>query len=90
MSDTKSEGEKMTAYEILRLAGRCANGAERDGGRIYHAVPRMRSTAMCGATFGSRSAGWSSQVGREVTCGRCVKKVAALSPVTDTKGREEQ
>lgn len=60
-----------------RLAGRCANGAEADGGRIYHAVVRGSWSALCGAKPGRRSAGWSSYPGETVTCSRCAKRLEA-------------
>ena len=71
-------------YQISALAGRCANGAERDKGFRFHArmlnenqIPDYR--AICGYQPGRRSAGWSDwrPVGREVTCPRCAKRVAA-------------
>jgi len=69
---------KQVASEIrpLTLAGRCRNGAERDSGRIYHAVPGSHWKAVCGATYGRTSVGWSPHVGREVTCPKCLKRMA--------------
>src|SRR5262245_60320629 len=45
---------------IARLTGRCANGAERDGGRVSHVVMSTRlsptwEAALCGATPGRKS-----------------------------------
>ncbi len=62
-------------YRILSLAGRCSNGFERDHGRIQHAVPPASNRALCGATYGRTSAGWSSTEGERVTCGRCITKI---------------
>lgn len=56
------------------LAGRCANGAERDGGTLYHAVRGWR--ALCGAEPGRTSAGWSSHLGTTATRPRCLRKLA--------------
>ena len=65
----------MNEYLPLRLAGRCLNGAERDGGRRYHAVERLdnghANKAVCGATYGRTSAGWSAHPGETVSCPRC-------------------
>jgi hypothetical protein len=66
------------AYEVLRKIGRCANGAERDKGHIYHAVRKGGWTALCGAEPGRTSAGWShwNDPEQAVTCPRCKKKIA--------------
>lgn len=61
------------AIAARRLAGRCANGAERDGGRIWHGVSGSSWVAVCGVQPGRRSAGWSSRVGEAITCPRCRK-----------------
>lgn len=65
-------------YRTLTLAGRCANGAERDHGTRWHAVPIGLYKALCGVEPGRRSVGWSSHrvEGQDVTCPRCVKKLA--------------
>ena len=63
-----------------RLLGRCANGSERDRGRVAHAVGR-RWAALCGVTPGKRSAGWSDTAAPLVTCPRCARRWAALAPV---------
>lgn len=62
-----------------RKIGRCANGAERDGGHVYHAVLKSGWTAVCGAEPGRKSAGWSheAQPLEMVSCQRCLKKLAA-------------
>lgn len=59
---------------IAMLAGRCANGAERDHGTKWHAVPSLSNQAVCGAEPGRRSVGWGSwHASRAVTCPRCLK-----------------
>jgi hypothetical protein len=63
---------------ILRLTGRCANGGERDGGLHFHAVIGDDWEALCGASPGRRSAGWSSYPGTEVTCPRCLSKIRRI------------
>lgn len=69
-------------YRILSLAGRCANGAERDHGRIYHAVKIGEYTAFCGAKPGRRSAGWSSWRPVDVvTCPRCLAKIEKMENI---------
>ena len=59
----------------LRLAGRCAQGNESGRGVKYHAVPARSDTALCGATYGQRSAGWLQHPGPQVTCARCLSKL---------------
>ncbi|WP_369913924.1 hypothetical protein AB8810_12920 [Xanthomonas sp. NCPPB 3005] len=68
-----------------KLAGRCANGMERGQGARIHAIPasQIRSeyneahgSAMCGATPGRRSVGWTLRAGEAVTCPRCMKALA--------------
>ena len=65
------------------LTGRCANGAERDGGTLYHAVRSWR--ALCGAEPGRTSAGWSSHLGTVATCPRCLAKLARMERKADGK-----
>lgn len=63
-------------HDVCYLLGRCADGAERDGGRLRHAVRGYR--ALCRATHGRQSAGWSAhQANAYVTCPRCLKKLSA-------------
>lgn len=64
-------------YEVLQLAGRCANGFQLDGGTRWHAVRKDEYRAVCGATYGRRSVGWSSYIKlhQPVTCPRCLKKL---------------
>lgn len=65
------------------LAGRCANGHERDQGSRVHAVPHSEELerngyvidrALCGAKPGPRSAGWSYTGQRTVTCPKCIAR----------------
>ena len=63
----------------MRLSGRCANGAERDSGALWHAIHNGHWAAMCGAKPGRRSAGWSSHIGTEITCRKCLRKLTANS-----------
>ena len=50
-------------------------------GTVYHALPLGQYTAVCGKTYGRRSAGWSDYYGKTVTCPKCIKKMAkALVP----------
>lgn len=60
--------------QILRLAGRCSDGAERDGGTLFHVVPEGSWKALCGAQPGRRSVGWSAYVRATPSCIRCVSK----------------
>lgn len=56
-----------------KMLGRCATGAERDKGMLYHAVPEGTGwqRAVCGAKPGARGNGWSGYAGDQVTCPRC-------------------
>ena len=71
------------AHLPAALAGRCANGYERDQGRRVHAVPYSDTlarngyaihAAACGAKPGARSAGWSLRTDLPVNCPRCLKR----------------
>lgn len=71
-----------TAILAVRMMGKCANGAEADGGRLYHAKlvgPQGSFKAICGAAPGRRSAGWSDFLDsmkpvEKTTCPRCRSK----------------
>ena len=60
-----------------RLTGRCSNGSERDGGTKIHLIESFDNgvaiKALCGATYGRLSAGWSVNDG-PATCGRCIDR----------------
>jgi hypothetical protein len=79
--------------DILRLAGQCANGAERDGGRLYHGVPAFESgqgwIALCGVKPGRRSAGWWAHPGARVTCPKCRRKLEAELDYSRAKAESE-
>lgn len=62
----------------VKLAGRCSNGFERDGGREAHALPNTSWVAVCGAAPGKRSAGWSSYDETEIICAKCVEMIERL------------
>jgi hypothetical protein len=62
---------KKPVYETCRLSGRCANGNERDGGYIYHAVARGSWIALCGKKPGRTSGGWCENLEAQVTCPKC-------------------
>jgi hypothetical protein len=67
------------SIRAVYLLGRCANGAERDKGKLVHAVPDS-GVALCGATYGSRSAGWSREEdGQMVTCPRCLRRATVTT-----------
>lgn len=55
--------------------GRCANGAERDGGYVRHAIEDGSWVALCKAKPGRGSAGWSHEAepADRVNCPRCLK-----------------
>jgi len=70
-------------YEPRYMLGRLANGAERDCGRLWHAVPQNSNRAACGAKPGRRSVGWGPfdlsdiPAGQPITCPRCI---ASMGP----------
>jgi hypothetical protein len=67
----------MATVWVRHMAGQCRNGAERDRGKLYHAVVADRDPAttsqraLCGKTPGRRSNGWSEWSAPSVTCERC-------------------
>jgi hypothetical protein len=73
-------------YTPAALAGRCANGYERDHGSVVHYVEYERQLyntswiALCGKRPGGRSAGFSAREGSPVTCPRCLKKATKITP----------
>lgn len=74
--------DKDRGYTVSTKAGRCANGAERDGGTLFHARMLNEHGAewapFCGVAPGKRSAGWSTwrpSPDQPVTCPRCLKKL---------------
>ena len=85
LNDWKADAEQYRDIDremvlvARRKIGRCANGAERDGGYVYHAILKNGWTAVCGAEPGRKSAGWSheDQPLDKVSCPRCTKKLAA-------------
>ena len=58
-----------------RLAGMSRTGSDK-AGSVFHALPLGQHTAVCGKTYGKRSAGWSDYYGTTVTCPQCLKKMA--------------
>lgn len=77
----KCQRELAQGYAVRSLAGRCADGAERDHGTRFHALPlvegQVHGRALCGAVPGRRSAGWSEWGhGENVTCPRCMQKLS--------------
>ena len=71
--------EQKPVYLAMRKIGRCANGAERGKGFIYHAVDNGHWSALCGTQPGRLSAGWQSEPEplEKVNCPKCLKKLAA-------------
>ncbi len=70
-------------YTPAILAGRCANGYERDHGAVVHFVAYQNHlfntswTSLCGKRPGARSAGYSA-LKAKVTCTKCIKKANLL------------
>ena len=72
-------------YQVMSLAGRCANGSELDHGTRYHAVQFDSYRAICGAKPGRRSVGWTRE-NKDTTCPRCVAKLEKMT--RRAKGRQ--
>lgn len=72
----------MREFVAARKIGRCANGFERDGGRVFHAVLEGAwfDEALCGAKPGrKRGNGWSdTDLLQDITCPRCLRKLYAI------------
>lgn len=70
---------KFTKFEPRQMTGKCANGAERDRGKLYHAVQATGgpfAKSVCGSVPGHRyGSGWSATIGEAVTCVRCIAKL---------------
>ena len=71
------------------LAGQCANGNERDRGRVVHAVEcsenhlgqvSFNAKALCGTTYGASSVGWGDRRDLSVNCQKCMKKMPTNTP----------
>jgi hypothetical protein len=76
------------AYVAMRLLGRCANGNEADGGRIYHIKGASHWKALCGAQPGRRSAGWADHPDatkpvEQSTCLKCLERFLRLRDKAD-------
>ena len=79
-AQAKAEAEiakQKPVYRAMRKIGRCANGAERGKGFVYHAVEHNCWRALCGTQPGRQSAGWQNEPEpiEKVTCPRCLKKL---------------
>ena len=77
-ADTVAKLSDPLRYTFRRLSGRCSDGAERDGGTVYHVVMADSDRAVCGAKPGRRSAGWSPYHGADVTCDVCRQRLTAM------------
>ena len=60
-------------WEAMYLGGRIADGRGRSRGKIVHYCDGI--TAMCGKTYGQRSAGWFTTA-EAVNCPKCLKLAA--------------
>ncbi len=72
--DSLPQADDDAPYRFRRLAGRLANGFERDAGRVVHVLENYGGHALCGAKPGPRSAGWSEHDEDLPTCKRCISK----------------
>lgn len=72
------------SFQVTWLLGRCANGSERDSGKVRHAREGRAWQALCGVNPGRRSAGWHEYMLGEprpsldqVTCPKCRRALRA-------------
>lgn len=74
-------------YELVYLAGRCANGAERDRGHVIHAKYPNDWRALCGKGYGRTSGGWADadSTVTEPTCPRCKRAAASATHAQEQK-----
>lgn len=68
-----------------RLAGRARTGSD-SAGTVHHALPIGKYVAVCGKTYGRRSAGWSEYYGTVVTCSACLRKLAQMGESIEVTG----
>jgi hypothetical protein len=76
-----------TFYWLVRLTGRCANGAERDGGRRVHVVPTQWPVesgpawgrALCGLRPGRLSNGFVEVEAEAATCPTCARRARRIA-----------
>ncbi len=80
-------------YVAARMLGRCANGSEADGGRLFHAIREdgLSNTAVCGKSPGRRSAGWADHPSAlrpisDVSCERCRSAMRKFGVVPSKSG----
>lgn len=81
-------------FHLYRKAGRCANGAERDTGSVFHAVPKSGWIALCGEKPGRHSGGWANE-GVEggpsaPTCPSCARLVEIVAKMKSAGGLIER
>ena len=85
----RCQGDVDRGYTISAKAGRCANGAERDSGTLFHVrligEHGPNWALLCGKEPGRRSAGWSTwrPAGQEATCPTCLKRLRTLERRND-------
>jgi hypothetical protein len=66
-----------SVYRITYAVGQCRTATDSRGVR-WHAVPGTSEwdTSLCGYVPGRRSNGWSDYPGTEVTCPKCLARLA--------------
>ena len=88
MSDHSADGVAAPWIFAVRMSGRCANGFERGGGRIIHAVELPGDVAnkgvrpswqkaLCGKAPGHKGNGWGDHLypSDAINCPRCARKL---------------
>lgn len=70
-----ADGRYARSEEML---GRLSSGAESDKGRLLHVLPEGERVALCRATHGPRSVGWSDPREEPAACPRCLSRLARM------------
>jgi len=66
-----------------RLTGRCADGSQLGGGSRFHIVAEGDDdgNAICRATYGARSGGWSLPQSEPASCPGCLARLKRITAV---------
>lgn len=75
---------------LVQKLGRCANGFEKDHGRIIHGLVTeypndsiQQGIALCGTLPGKRSVGWGQPFQKQtksINCEKCKKRIEEPTP----------
>jgi hypothetical protein len=64
-------------YQPRTMKGTARSYADNPG-KLFHALRPGEDVAICGTRPGKTSAGWDPFIGRNVTCHKCLKRLALL------------